>query len=129
MAGQPEFPVTPGLVAPSTGHSPFARVPLPSSFNFPSTSLHTPSGSSPYVTDQPRSALNEAFGGGAYSPNRGSRIKQQQREEEMGGKGGEPRGQTLEEMYSAPENTLEIEVRDPRTQGALPLSNLLVFRS
>ncbi|GAA5877177.1 hypothetical protein JCM8547_001965 [Rhodosporidiobolus lusitaniae] len=121
MSGTPTHPTTPGLVAPSTGHSPFARVPLPSSFNFPSTSLHTPSGSSPYVTDQPRSALNEAFGGGAYSPNRGSRIRgngyQQEEREAQGAKvGGEPRGQTLEEMYSAPENTLEIEVRDPRTQ-------------
>jgi hypothetical protein len=27
------------------------------------------------------------------------------------------RGQTLEEMYSVPENYLEIEVRDPRTHG------------
>ncbi|GAA5917226.1 hypothetical protein JCM6882_005531 [Rhodosporidiobolus microsporus] len=123
MSNDPTHPTTPGLVAPSTGHSPFARVPLPSSFNFPSTSLHTPSGSSPYVTDQPRSALNEAFGGGAYSPSRGSRIKNggQYGAHGAGGEApegakGEPRGQTLEEMYSAPENTLEIEVRDPRTQ-------------
>ena len=31
----------------------------------------------------------------------------------------EGRGQTLEEMYSVPENYLEIEVREPRTQGRL----------
>ncbi|GAA5991390.1 hypothetical protein JCM11641_004616 [Rhodosporidiobolus odoratus] len=122
-----DTPTAPGLVAPSTGHSPFARVPLPSSFAFPSTSLHSPSGSSPYVTDQPRSAMNESFGGGAYSPNRASRIRGNSAEQQavQGGKVqgqgqgqglGEPRGQTLEEMYSAPENTLEIEVRDPRTQ-------------
>jgi hypothetical protein len=30
------------------------------------------------------------------------------------------RGQTLEEMYSVPENYLEIEVREPRTHGELP---------
>ncbi|GAA6040830.1 hypothetical protein JCM8097_007736 [Rhodosporidiobolus ruineniae] len=119
MSNDPVHPTTPGLVAPSTGHSPFARVPLPSSFSFPSTSLHTPSTNSPYITDQPRSALNQEFGGGAYSPSRASRIRQQQGlngEDGVGGKErGEPRGQTLEEMYSAPENTLEIEVRDPRT--------------
>ncbi|BGP20776.1 hypothetical protein JCM10213_008913 [Rhodosporidiobolus nylandii] len=118
----PTNPTTPGLVAPSTGHSPFARVPLPSSFNFPSTSLHQPSGSSPYVTDQPRSAMNESFGGGAYSPSRASRIRNGGQQaygaqgEAEGAKVAEPRGQTLEEMYSAPENTLEIEVRDPRNQ-------------
>ncbi|GAA5932870.1 hypothetical protein JCM1841_004619 [Sporobolomyces salmonicolor] len=98
---------SPGLIAPSTGHSPFARASLPSipsstSFtSFPSTSLSCPSSSSPYVTDHPRSSLNEALGGA-------------QRGQKLGD--AEPRGQTLEEMYSAPENTLEIEVRDPRTQ-------------
>ncbi|GAA5872644.1 hypothetical protein JCM1840_004862 [Sporobolomyces johnsonii] len=92
---------SPGLIAPSSGHSPFARASLPSSTTFPSTSLSSPSGSSPYVTDQPRSRLNEALGGG---------------ERRQRGNEAEPRGQTLEEMYSAPENTLEIEVRDPRTQ-------------
>ncbi|GAA94801.1 uncharacterized protein L969DRAFT_54923 [Mixia osmundae IAM 14324] len=55
-----------GIVAPSSGHSPFAR---PEQFD------------RPYVT----------------SPEQRSRT------------------QTLEEMYSAPENYLEIEVRDPRT--------------
>ncbi|GAA6020493.1 hypothetical protein JCM10207_000021 [Rhodosporidiobolus poonsookiae] len=120
----PTHPSTPGLVAPSTGHSPFARVALPASFNFPSTSLHNPSGSSPYVTDQPRSALNHSFGGAPYNPRgRGGKAAgaggEAGEQEEEGAKEagkGEPRGQTLEEMYSAPENTLEIEVRDPRTQ-------------
>ena len=55
--------------------------------------LNTPSTTSPYVTDH-------------QPPPR----------ESPGGKA-DARGQTLEEMYSAPENTLEIEVREPRTQG------------
>ncbi|KAK4046526.1 Sorting nexin-3 [Microbotryomycetes sp. JL221] len=99
-----------GSFAPSSGHSPFARVPLPppaASFSsqFPSTSLSSPSGSSPYVTDRNYSYGNKVGNNGydqsgpTSSPSRP-----------------EPRGQTLEEMYSAPENTLEIEVRDPRTQ-------------
>jgi sorting nexin-3/12 len=91
----------PGTIAPSSGHSPFARAALPSStsFNssFPSTSLFSGGGSSPYVTDQQPPLCESAF----------NKTPQQ----------GEPRGQTLEEMYSAPENTLEIEVREPRTQG------------
>lgn len=130
MSSDPDHPTTPGLIAPSSGHSPFARVALPTTF--PATSLFAQGPSaSPYVTDQPRSALNLSFGGADYLPpsarNRAT----------AGGAGGgasegpvaagakpaqgEPRGQTLEEMYSAPENTLEIEVRDPRTQGASAL--------
>ncbi|KAM0750185.1 Phox-like protein [Meredithblackwellia eburnea MCA 4105] len=109
---------TNGAIAPSSGHSPFVRValPPPASFHsFPSTSLFSSSsGSSPYVTD----------------PNYGRRPGQQQQQQQSqreitageegtapaGAKLTEPRGQTLEEMYSAPENTLEIEVREPRTQ-------------
>ncbi|KAM0788633.1 Sorting nexin-3 [Microbotryomycetes sp. NB124-2] len=97
-----------GKFAPSSGYSPFARVPLPppaASFSsqFPSTSLSSPSGSSPYVTDRNYSYANSNYEApGGATPSSPSRP--------------EPRGQTLEEMYSAPENTLEIEVRDPRTQ-------------
>ncbi|BGP43948.1 Sorting nexin-3 [Rhodotorula kratochvilovae] len=115
-----DHPSAPGLIAPSSGHSPFARVALPTAF--PSTSLFASSSasSSPYVTDQPRSALNAAFGGADYLPPsaRGTPTPRQAAEDDEGAKvhQGEPRGQTLEEMYSAPENTLEIEVRDPRTQ-------------
>lgn len=90
-----------GTIAPSSGHSPFARASLPSStsFNnsFPSTSLFAGSSASPYVTDHQPPVRESSF----------NKNPQQ----------GEPRGQTLEEMYSAPENTLEIEVREPRTQG------------
>ncbi|GJN94777.1 hypothetical protein Rhopal_007869-T1 [Rhodotorula paludigena] len=128
----------PGLIAPSSGHSPFARIALPTAF--PASSLlrgqgaHGDHTSSPYVTDQPRSALNERFGGAEYVPPHlrqqhhhasssssssatGARARAGTGGSEQGqAQGGEPRGQTLEEMYSAPENTLEIEVRDPRTQ-------------
>lgn len=93
--------------APSSGHSPFARAALPASTSFtsfPSTSLSSPSGSSPYVTsinqDNAREWRESPYAKTPASPPHG-----------------EPRGQTLEEMYSAPENTLEIEVRDPRIQG------------
>lgn len=129
-AYDPTHPSDPGLIAPSSGHSPFARLPLPASFTasaFPSTS----NTSSPYVTDQPRSALNRTFGGGDYVPpnanGKGKEVTNQQqpptttaaaagsKAPEQGA--AEPRGQTLEEMYSAPENTLEIEVRDPQTRG------------
>lgn len=125
-AYDPTHPSDPGLIAPSSGHSPFARLPLPASFTasaFPSTS-HT---SSPYVTDQPRSALNRTFGGGDYVPPNGNGKGKEvvnpsttttatgSKAPEQGA--AEPRGQTLEEMYSAPENTLEIEVRDPQTRG------------
>lgn len=87
-------------IAPSSGHSPFQRATLPqsTSFNaFPSTSLGAPSGSSPYVTQQ---SQQEPVRDSPYAKSEAAR------------------GQTLEEMYSAPENTLEIEVREPRTQGA-----------
>ncbi|GAA6058383.1 hypothetical protein JCM3770_006104 [Rhodotorula araucariae] len=117
-----DHPSAPGLIAPSTGHSPFARVALPPAF--PSTSLFAASAasSSPYVTDQPRSALNAAFGGADYLPPSARATPAPRTRPRDDGpddaatKAGEPRGQTLEEMYSAPENTLEIEVRDPRTQ-------------
>ncbi|GAA5993465.1 hypothetical protein JCM10908_002204 [Rhodotorula pacifica] len=125
-AYDPAHPSDPGLIAPSSGHSPFARLPLPASFTasaFPSTSTT----SSPYVTDQPRSALNRTFGGGDYVPpngngnGKGKEVAASQQQPPQSGGGGaqagaEPRGQTLEEMYSAPENTLEIEVRDPQTR-------------
>lgn len=90
--------------APTSGHSPFQRAALPASSSFrsfPSTSFSTPSTTSPYVTDQPQSPSR--FGPDAYASDGGAKA--------------DMRGQTLEEMYSAPENTLEIEVRDPRTQG------------
>ncbi len=107
--------------APTSGQSPFQRANLPSSTSFrsfPSTSFNTPSTSSPYVTDQPQSPNRFAYRGddddgwtGSGSGPAGA---------DKAGKGEQKhdmRGQTLEEMYSAPENTLEIEVRDPRTQG------------
>ncbi|GAA6064300.1 hypothetical protein JCM10212_002480 [Sporobolomyces blumeae] len=111
-------PTSPGLIAPSSGHSPFARPslpPPPSSSAFPSTSLNSPSRSSPYVTDQPRSQLNESLGGGDRRTPSASYGTGQKRGGGAAAKE-EVRGQTLEEMYSAPENGLEIEVRDPRTQ-------------
>ncbi|GAA5909589.1 hypothetical protein JCM8208_007192 [Rhodotorula glutinis] len=133
MLSDAEHPSAPGLIAPSTGHSPFVRVALPT--NFPTTSLFAHSTSaSPYVTDQPRSALNSSFGGADYLPPSArprdgaagaAAGPSAAAATGAGGAGqkaasgpaqGEPRGQTLEEMYSAPENTLEIEVRDPRTQ-------------
>lgn len=133
----PAYPSDPGLIAPSSGHSPFARLPLPAAFHSSSAfgTASTSNTSSPYVTDQPRSALNRTFGGRDYvPPDRaalspadaasgasggaggagGAAAPQQQQQQQQG----EPRGQTLEEMYSAPENTLEIEVRDPQTRGA-----------
>ncbi|ORY55557.1 Phox homologous domain-containing protein [Leucosporidium creatinivorum] len=88
-----------GTIAPSSGHSPFVRASLPSStsFNgFPSTSLFSNSGASPYVTDQQPPVRESAYNKNPHQ--------------------GEPRGQTLDEAYSPPENTLEIEVREPRTQ-------------
>ncbi|GEM11773.1 sorting nexin-3 [Rhodotorula toruloides] len=106
QAEDPTHPSIPGLIAPSSGHSPFARLPLPASFSAFSSTSDPLASSSPYVTDQPRSALNQAFGGGSNVA--GAKGKEPSQ--------GDPRGQTLEEMYSAPENTLEIEVRDPRTQ-------------
>lgn len=127
-AYDPTHPSDPGLIAPSSGHSPFARLPLPASFTasaFPSTS----NTSSPYVTDQPRSALNRTFGGGDYVPpngnGKGKEVVNPSTTTTTAAAGSkapepgaaEPRGQTLEEMYSAPENTLEIEVRDPQTRG------------
>ncbi|BGP03974.1 Sorting nexin-3 [Rhodotorula toruloides] len=125
QAEDPTHPSIPGLIAPSSGHSPFARLPLPASFSAFSSTSDPLASSSPYVTDQPRSALNQAFGGGSYVPpserGRVNPVTVQASTSAAGAKGkepaqGDPRGQTLEEMYSAPENTLEIEVRDPRTQ-------------
>ncbi|KAK4701493.1 sorting nexin-3/12, partial [Phenoliferia sp. Uapishka_3] len=100
-----------GSLAPTSGHSPFVRatLPPPASFHsFPSTSFSTPSSTNPYVTDPGYGRRNGANPdpvgqsgvGGGGSPQKGNEV----------------RGQTLEEMYSAPENTLEIEVREPRTQ-------------
>lgn len=99
-----------GSIAPTSGHSPFVRasLPPPASFHsFPSTSFSTPSSTNPYVTDP---------GYGRRTP-----ITNSQDEPSSPQKQSEARGQTLEEMYSAPENTLEIEVREPRTQGELQL--------
>lgn len=109
--------------APTSGHSSFQRANLPPSTSFrsfPSTSFNTPSTSSPYVTDQPQSpnrfayrgddddeGWTESGSGAAAAGDKGAKGEQRH----------DMRGQTLEEMYSAPENTLEIEVRDPRTQG------------
>ncbi|KDE03586.1 hypothetical protein MVLG_05921 [Microbotryum lychnidis-dioicae p1A1 Lamole] len=126
-----------GTIAPSSGHSPFARANLPPSTSFssfPSTSLSSPSGSSPYVTDRPsnsRFAYHEPTPA-TMSSSSSSQTSPTKNHNGVGGGGGdqaeavnapsspsaghEARGQTLEEMYSAPENTLEIEVRDPRTQ-------------
>ncbi|GAA5877582.1 hypothetical protein JCM3774_006124 [Rhodotorula dairenensis] len=128
-AYDPTHPTDPGLIAPSSGHSPFARLPLPAAFTTASAFPSTSNTSSPYVTDQPRSALNRTFGGGDYVPPNGNGGKakdvasqqgvagQQQQQQGAGAApAAEPRGQTLEEMYSAPENTLEIEVRDPQTR-------------
>lgn len=128
-AYDPTHPSDPGLIAPSSGHSPFARLPLPASFSTSSAFPSTSQTSSPYVTDQPRSALNRTFGGGDYVPP-DRQLQQHHHSASSSAAGpqppsvegqkpaqGEPRGQTLEEMYSAPENTLEIEVRDPQTRG------------
>ncbi|GAA5832867.1 hypothetical protein JCM5353_003735 [Sporobolomyces roseus] len=82
--------------------------------SFPSTSLSSPSRSSPYVTDQPLSQLNASLGGRPISSsssaftggNNGSNGR-----EAVGSK-----AEGAEVLYEAPENGLEIEVRDPRTQ-------------
>lgn len=103
----------------SSGHSPFARANLPPSVGyssgFPSTSLSSPFRSSPYVTD------NMGSSGGqwrdSYSASSGGKAQTAASSTAAASTQAELRGQTLEEMYSAPENTLEIEVRDPRTQG------------
>jgi len=113
--------------APTSGQSPFQRASLPSSTSFrsfPSTSFNTPSTSSPYVTDQPQSPNRFAYHGDDddpwTGPGSGAGLGAGASGADKGPKGEHKhdlRGQTLEEMYSAPENTLEIEVRDPRTQG------------
>lgn len=85
--------------------------------SFPSTSLSSPSRSSPYVTDQPLSQLNASLGGRPISSssstftggNNGTNGR-----EAVGSK-----AEGAEVLYEAPENGLEIEVRDPRTQGKL----------
>ncbi|SCV72793.1 BQ2448_4330 [Microbotryum intermedium] len=122
-----------GTIAPSSGHSPFARANLPPSTSFssfPSTSLSSPSGSSPYVTDRPSTshfayreptpASISSSSSSQTSPtknyNGGAAAQAGVDAPSSPSAGHEARGQTLEEMYSAPENTLEIEVRDPRTQ-------------
>ncbi|GAA6010388.1 hypothetical protein JCM11491_006299 [Sporobolomyces phaffii] len=88
--------------------------------SFPSTSLSSPSRSSPYVTDQPLSQLNASLGGRPLSASSSSAFANPNyapgaaRDLAQGPKG-DP-GSTTEVLYEAPENGLEIEVRDPRTQ-------------
>ncbi|GAA5883628.1 hypothetical protein JCM16303_004922 [Sporobolomyces ruberrimus] len=86
---------------------------------FPSTSLSSPSRSSPYVTDQPLSQLNASLGGRPLSQHGSSSFTNPP--QQPGGKHqrelSQDQGQsTTEVIYEAPENGLEIEVRDPRTQ-------------
>lgn len=94
---------------------------------FPSTSLSSPSRSSPYVTDQPLSQLNASLGGRPLSQHGSSSFTNTA--QQAGGKHqrelSQDQGQsTTEVIYEAPENGLEIEVRDPRTQGNHRLSTL-----
>lgn len=123
-----------GTIAPSSGHSPFQRAPLPS---FPSTSfLHSGSPSttsSPYVTDNLSASNPFAYDASFDAPTPSTTMPSEHRASNYAAVSAPPRSppsdskatdltspgrsQTLEEMYSAPENTLEIEVRDPRTQG------------
>ena len=97
-------------------NSPFARssssTPYAPSHSFPSTSFSIPSTSSPYVTDQPRLPPSSPSSLSLHSATDAPSVPA------SGGKL-EGRAQTLEEMYSVPENYLEIEVREPRTQGEL----------
>ncbi|GAA5842777.1 hypothetical protein JCM3766R1_007155 [Sporobolomyces carnicolor] len=85
---------------------------------FPSTSLSSPSPSSPYVTDQPISQLNASLGGRPLS----SSSFTSNQYASANGRGAASAGAkadggaTTEILYEAPENGLEIEVRDPRTQ-------------
>lgn len=161
---------TTGLIAPSSGHSPFVRVStqspylLSSSFN----AAYHPTGSSS-ASDRssdpfgyasisrapppgPTSSPTKGKAAGPQSPTRSSTAPQPQSPGSLAGPSSsssaaapsasagaptgtaaaatvgagapltspslEDRAQTLEEMYSAPENFLEIEVREPRTQGA-----------
>ena len=111
-----------GSIAPTSGHSPFVRaaLPPPASFHsFPSTSFSTPSSTNPYVTDP---------GYGRRTPITHS-ANAQDSEPSLPQKPNDVRGQTLEEMYSAPENTLEIEVREPRTQGETPECHVWIDRA
>ncbi|GAA5929345.1 sorting nexin-3 [Sporobolomyces koalae] len=85
--------------------------------SFPSTSLSSPSRSSPYVTDQPLSQLNASLGGRPLSSSYSASTTYASgtgREAAAGAKV-DPTS-TTEVLYEAPENGLEIEVRDPRTQ-------------
>lgn len=77
-------------IAPSSGHSPFLRASNSNSYN-----------PNPYPSSSSSNSYNNNNGGSSSNNN----------------SIGSSRGQTLEEMYSAPENTLEIEVRDPKTYG------------
>jgi len=93
---------------PTSTHSPFARTSSPSN-PFASFSTATGSTSSPYVTSPGYSSPSSYYPDiMAPSSPTGSAT---------GGAGTQlqNRTQTLEEMYSVPENYLEIEVRDPRT--------------
>lgn len=110
----------PSTVAPSSGHSPFARAAdfnhesyLPSSI---ATSMFAPSSSS----------YNYSF---FTNPNPTTRSApqngHQQNRQPAGAGGGTRTTQTLDEMYAVPENYLEIEVRNPITYGAR--SDLEIF--
>jgi hypothetical protein len=104
----------PGLVAPSSGHSPFARVESSTPAASPFASYTSPNRpSSPYVTEQHSSPTRTRTG-----PS-GATVAGDEE-----GANGTPklagRMQTLEESYAPPEDFLEIEVRDPRTHGERP---------
>ncbi|GAA5947603.1 hypothetical protein JCM3765_000996 [Sporobolomyces pararoseus] len=83
--------------------------------SFPSTSLSSPSRSSPYVTDQPISQLNASLGGRPLSSSSFSNVAYGNGNGREASAGSKAEG-TTEVVYEAPENGLEIEVRDPRTQ-------------
>ena len=86
---------------------------------FPSTSLSSPSPSSPYVTDQPISQLNASLGGRPLSSSSFTTNQYASANGRGAASAGAKAdgGATTEVLYEAPENGLEIEVRDPRTQG------------
>lgn len=86
--------------------------------SFPSTSFSTPSTSSPYVTDRPPPPPPSSSSVVPNLPTPSSSPSTEGRRGEGGGGERGERNQTLEEMYSVPENYLEIECREPRTQGS-----------
>lgn len=97
MAAQAHQRSYSNTIAPSSGHSPFARA-----ADFNSESYLPSISSSPF-------GPSSTVAAGTTSPTRGGA-----RPAERPGE----RHQTLDEMYAVPENYLEIEVRNPITHGA-----------